>query len=97
MRISDRATNVALGLASASTAQDETLPLGLCAMGEVGLGGEVRRIPEINQRLSEAARLGMTHAIIPAGTSPRVPKGWEVHQVKNIGQALGVVRRLRES
>lgn len=97
MRISEPAADLALGLALASTAQDEPLPLGLCAMGEVGLGGEVRRIPEINQRLSEAARLGMKHAIIPAGTSPSVPKGLEVHQVKNIGQALGVVRRLRES
>ena len=96
MRISEPAADLALGLALASTAQDEPLPFGLCAMGEVGLGGEVRRIPEINQRLSEAARLGMKHAIIPAGTSPSVPKGLEVHQVKNIGQALGVVRRLHE-
>ena len=35
------------------------------AIGEVGLAGELRPVPDIGQRLSEAARLGFTHAVIP--------------------------------
>ena len=39
----------------------------LIAIGEVGLAGEVRRVPGIERRLAEAARLGFTKAIVPAG------------------------------
>ena len=41
------------------------------AFGEVGLGGELRRVPHIGARLSEAAKLGFRAAVIPA--SQEVP------------------------
>ncbi len=37
-------------------------------LGEVGLSGEVRRVPDIARRLREAARLGFTRAVVPAAT-----------------------------
>lgn len=97
MKIHEPAADLALALALASTAKDEPLPLGMCAMGEVGLGGEVRRIPEINQRLNEAARLGMKAAIVPAGAKPTAPKGLAVFQVKDIQQALGAVAKIQQT
>ena len=41
-------------------------------IGELGLGGEVRQVPQIGRRLAEAQRLGFTRAIVPAST-PDVP------------------------
>ena len=38
---------------------------GTVAVGEVGLGGEVRAVPQLDRRLAEAARLGFTRAIAP--------------------------------
>ena len=42
------------------------VPAGHVAIGEVGLAGEIRRIPGLDRRLAEAARLGFTDAIVPA-------------------------------
>jgi DNA repair protein RadA/Sms len=68
------------------------LPTGALAMGELGLGGEVRMVPHLENRLREAARLGLGHAIIPyAGTA--VPKlgGMSLHEVRRLSQALAEV------
>jgi DNA repair protein RadA/Sms len=37
------------------------------AIGEVGLAGEVRRVPGVARRIAEAQRLGFRRAIVPAG------------------------------
>jgi DNA repair protein RadA/Sms len=37
------------------------------AVGEVGLAGEVRRVPGVARRIAEARRLGFRRAIVPAG------------------------------
>jgi DNA repair protein RadA/Sms len=39
------------------------------AIGEVGLAGEVRRVPGVARRLAEAERMGFRRAIVPAGTA----------------------------
>jgi len=61
---------VALALVSADAAV--ALPQQLVAIGEVGLAGELRRVPGMKQRLAEAARLGFTYAVVPSdrGRSP---------------------------
>lgn len=67
MKIAEPAADLSVALALASTATNRALPMGLVALGEVGLGGEVRRVPQLQQRLAEAARLGFRKAIVPAG------------------------------
>ena len=46
---------------------DRPVKRGLVAIGEVALSGAVRPVSAIGMRLSEAARLGFTHAIVPSG------------------------------
>ncbi|OEV26414.1 hypothetical protein AN220_08415 [Streptomyces nanshensis] len=79
-----------MALALASAAGDTPLPKNLVAIGEVGLAGEVRRVTGIQRRLSEAARLGFTHALVP-GDPGRVPDGMRVLEVADIGEALRVL------
>jgi DNA repair protein RadA/Sms len=55
------------------------------AVGEVGLGGEVRRVSHMERRLAEAARMGYTKAVVPAST-PDVP-GLQLVRVHDISDA----------
>lgn len=67
VRLTEPACDLALALAVASAQQDYALPGGLVALGEVGLAGEIRPVAGVDRRLAEAARLGFTRALVPAG------------------------------
>jgi DNA repair protein RadA/Sms len=56
-------------------------------VGEVGLGGEVRSVPQLERRLAEAGRLGFRNALVPPGT-PQVP-GLRVEVVRDVAEAVG--------
>lgn len=57
--------DLATGLAIVSAARNIPLPPTLCAIGEVSLSGDVRRVNGIDRRLAEAARLGFRTALVP--------------------------------
>lgn len=67
VRIGEPATDLAVALATASTIAGRALPEKV-AIGEVGLAGELRRVPNLERRLAEAARLGYQTAIVPQGS-----------------------------
>jgi DNA repair protein RadA/Sms len=69
------AADLAIALALASAARDSPLPPTLCAIGEVSLSGDVRRVSALERRLAEAARLGFTAALVPAGQAAAVAGG----------------------
>ncbi|MCB2413238.1 DNA repair protein RadA [Demequina sp. TTPB684] len=66
-KVAEPAADLALALALASARADRPVRKGFVAVGEVALSGAVRPVSAIGTRLSEAARLGFTHAIVPAG------------------------------
>jgi DNA repair protein RadA/Sms len=66
-RLVEPAIDLAVVIAAASSAAGTATPPGLVAIGEVGLAGEVRPVRHLSERLREAARLGITHALVPAG------------------------------
>ena len=49
--------------------------LCLAACGEIGLGGEIRRVGRIDLRLREAARLGFRRVMLPEGVGAQPPAG----------------------
>ena len=61
-------TDLALALAVTSAATEVPLPANLVALGEVGLAGELRQVPQMGRRLTEAARLGFSRALVPSST-----------------------------
>jgi DNA repair protein RadA/Sms len=67
VRITEPGADLAVALALASSRLDLPLPVDAAACGEVGLGGEVRRVGRMEQRLREAARLGFGRVLAPAG------------------------------
>jgi DNA repair protein RadA/Sms len=67
VRLSEPAVDLAIALALASGAADLSVAGTVVAVGEVGLAGEVRRVPGVARRLAEAERMGFQRAIVPAG------------------------------
>lgn len=90
VKLTEPSTDLAVAMALASAAQDRPLPQRLVCFGEVGLAGEVRPVPGIGRRIQEVARLGFTHAVVPAsptGPGP-VPAGFTVREVTTISDAM---------
>jgi DNA repair protein RadA/Sms len=48
--------------------RDLILPAGTVLIGELGLGGQLRAVGQLELRLAEAARLGFTRAVVPRGS-----------------------------
>jgi DNA repair protein RadA/Sms len=94
LRISEPGADLALALALASSRLDIPLPADVAAFGEIGLGGEVRRVGRIELRLREAARLGFRRVLLPAGVEVARPAGAELTPVADVAAA---VRWLRAS
>jgi len=72
LKLDDPAVDLGIALAAASSLKEQPLPSGLVALGEIGLSGEIRAIPQIENRLQEAAKLGFTRAVIPHGNLMRL-------------------------
>lgn len=75
-RACEPAADLAVCLALASSASDKPVGQDLVAIGEVGLGGEVRRVSGMAKRLAEAGRLGFHRALVPASDKgvPETPQ-----------------------
>jgi DNA repair protein RadA/Sms len=71
LRISEPAADLATALAIASSFRDRPIDPQLAAVGEIGLGGELRSVGQVERRLGEAQRLGFSQAIIPASAVRR--------------------------
>ncbi len=91
MKIVEPACDLALAMAIAGAHLNRQLPPGVAAVGEIGLGGEVRTVQGLGQRITEAARLGFQQIIAPQ-TKMKAPPGCEVLGVRHLTQALEVLR-----
>lgn len=87
MKVGEPAADLAVALAVAGAHLDRQLPRGTCAVGEIGLGGEVRGVQQAQRRVVEAARLGFTRIVCPAARWPEVD-GAELVPVKTLSGAL---------
>ena len=91
VKVAEPAIDLAIAMAIASAHMNRPLSAGTLAIGELGLGGEVRTVPQLELRLREAGRLGLGYAICPPmGGDGSVPKlgGMSVQEVRRLGQAL---------
>jgi DNA repair protein RadA/Sms len=90
VRIRDPGADLALALALASSRLDLALPADAAACGEVGLGGEVRRVARLDARVAEAARLGFRRLLVPAGARHALaaPRGAQLIPVGDLAEAV---------
>lgn len=65
LRVNDPALDLCVIAAILSSNVDLTIPRGWCMTGEVGLSGEIRPVTRLEQRITEAQKLGLTDILIP--------------------------------
>lgn len=87
VKITEPAADLGMALALASSVTGISLDPGLVACGEVGLAGELRQSAQTERRLAEAARVGFTSAVIPAGAPP-TPDGIIGLRAETLSEAL---------
>lgn len=68
IKISEPAADLAIAMSIASSFRDLHAIPGTVCIGEIGLSGELRSVPQLDRRISESARLGFTRCIIPSST-----------------------------
>ena len=96
LRLIEPAADLAAVLALISGIKDIPLPDDLIAFGEVGLAGECRAIPNIEQRVNEAKRIGFTQIMLPYRNLDRKKvkaDGVKLIPVKSIFEALTVFKK----
>lgn len=93
MRLTDPSSDLAVAAAMASAVVGRPLPATLVVFGEVGLAGDLRRVTGMDRRLAEAARLGFTTAVVPAGCGP-APAGLRTIESATVNDALQAVLSL---
>ncbi len=89
VKLSEPGADLGMCLALVSAVANKPLPADLVVVGEVGLAGEVRQVAQVGRRLTEAARLGFTRAIVPASASAKV-QGIRVDTAATINEALSL-------
>ena len=68
LEVEEPAADLGVAAAVVASYRDLTLPPGTVLIGELGLGGQLRPVGQLELRLQEAARLGFTRAVVPKGS-----------------------------
>ena len=94
IRVAETSSDLALLLAIVSSFRNRALPADMICFGEVGLSGEIRPVPNGQERLREAAKHGFARAVVPKGNLPKqsIP-GMSVIGVGKLSDALDAIER----
>lgn len=90
IKISEPAGDLAVAMALYSSLKDKPIDDSVIAFGEIGLGGEIRSVSHLEQRIQEAERLGFEKCIVPRHSlkTLRPHPGIEIVGVSNLRQAF---------
>jgi DNA repair protein RadA/Sms len=89
VRIQEPAVDLPILMATLSSFRDFILPRELVMFGEIGLAGEIRPVPNGQERLREAAKHGFNFALIASANAPKDQiKGIEVIAVSRLSDAI---------
>jgi DNA repair protein RadA/Sms len=92
LKLSEPALDLGVAMAVVSSYRDIALPARMVAIGEVGLGGELRRVAHVAVRTKEASRLGFNQCILSKGSVKGVKKGIDIEliEVEEVKEALNI-------
>lgn len=94
MRIVEPAVDMGIVLAIVSSYMNIVIDNKLIVFGEVGLSGEVRAVSMVEQRVSEAIKLGFTTCLVPRVCYDRVKdmKGSKIIPIENVKDAIDAIK-----
>lgn len=89
LRVREPAADLGIALAIASSFRDQEIDPKLVVMGEVGLGGELRGVPQLERRVAESARLGFERCLVPkTGARISPPEGIKIITAATLAEAV---------
>ena len=91
LEVEEPAADLGVAAAVVASYRDLTLPPGTVLIGELGLGGQLRPVSQLELRLGEATRLGFTRAVVPRGSGlgpVAAGLGLQLLEAATIAQAL---------
>ena len=88
LNVAEPAADLGVALAVAASFRDRMVDPETVLIGEVGLGGQVRPVAQLELRLKEAAKLGFKRAIIPASQAEVAAAGLEIMPVSRVMDAI---------
>jgi DNA repair protein RadA/Sms len=90
LRIAEPAADLASASALVSAFTGRPLPKDCVIFGEIALSGDIRPAPFADARLREAAKLGFTKALLPAGM--KISAGpLQIRQVRNVAELASIL------
>ena len=94
MRIDEPAADLGICAAIATGLRDKAVPPDMLFIGEVGLGGELRGVSQLEKRLAEAAKLGFKTAVVPKQSlrGAKVPDGMKICGAQSLFEALSYIK-----
>jgi DNA repair protein RadA/Sms len=96
IKVNDPAIDLAVIIAVLSSSTDISIPKEVCFAGEIGLSGEIRSVNRIDQRISEAEKLGFKQIFIPKHNLKGLDVSKfkiKVHLVSKVGQVFQTLFR----
>lgn len=94
LKVNEPACDLSVAVAIVSNLKNRPVPADMVILGEVGLTGNIRSIPRIEQRIAEAAKMGFTRFVVPAGNAKQVKtnrKDITIHGVTTVQEAMQLV------
>ena len=94
LKIDEPAADLGVCAAIATGLRDKAIPHDMLFIGEIGLGGELRGVSQLEKRLAEAAKLGFKSAVVPMQSlrGAVLPKELKVYGAKNLFEALSYIK-----
>ncbi len=97
VKVAETSADLALLSAVVSSFRDRALPQDLIILGEVGLSGEIRPVPNGLERIQEAAKHGFRRALVPKANAPKKAiEGMQVIPVSRLSEALDALADLSD-
>jgi len=90
--VRERSIDAAVALAIASSVSDRPIPSTTAVIGEIGLGGEIRRVNDIERRVAELVRLGFKSIYLPKQTVTKKPSGVKLNDIASVTDLTTLTR-----
>lgn len=97
LEVEEPAVDLAMAIALVASFRDRVVDPTMIILGEIGLGGQIRPVSQLEIRLKEAAKLGFKKAIVPKGQTGIESAGIKLIPVGKVFAAIAVALPANEN